>query len=84
MRSKIKVWALKRSRRSLGVLVGTSAKEYTGKAFYGAFLEYGTSKTPARPWLAPAVEAKRAEAQAAVEKTLAAGLDREAKKLYGK
>jgi HK97 gp10 family phage protein len=33
-----------------------------GPAFYGRFLEYGTSKAPAYPWLRPAVAQKGEEA----------------------
>lgn len=84
LKSKIKVWALKRSRRRIGVLVGTSATMYTGDQFYGAFVEYGTSKMAARPWLAPAAEAKGPEAQRVVEKTIADGIEREINKLKGK
>lgn len=84
LKSKIKVWALKRSRKRIGVLVGTSAKEYTGDQFCGAFVEHGTSKMEPRPWLGPAIEAKRAEATAAVEREMAAGIDREIARLKGK
>lgn len=84
LRSKIKVWALKRSRKRIGVLVGTSAKEYTGDQFYGAFVEYGTSKMAAKPWLGPAAEAKGPEAAKIVEQTIATGIDREINKLKGK
>ena len=84
LKSKIKVWALKRSRKKIGVLVGTSAKEYTGDQFYASFLEWGTSKMPAKPWLGPAAEAKGPEAAAVVGKTLADGIEREIAKLRGK
>lgn len=36
-------------------------------AFYGRFLEYGTSKLSARPFLRPSYEAKKSEAAAAVD-----------------
>ena len=84
LKSKIKVWALKRSRKRIGVLVGTSAKEYTGDQFYAAFVEYGTKDQPAKPFLGPAAEAKGPEAAAVVEKTLAEGIEREIDKLRGK
>jgi len=84
LKSKIKVWALKRSRKKIGVLVGTSAKEYTGDQFYAAFIEYGTKDMPAKPFLGPAAEAKGPEAATVVEKTLAEGIERETNKLRGK
>ena len=84
LKSKIKVWALRRSRKRIGVLVGTSAKEYTGDQFYAAFVEYGTKDMPAKPFLGPAAEAKGPEAAAVVGKTLADGIEREIAKLRGK
>jgi len=84
LKSKIKVWALKRSRKRIGVLVGTSAKEYTGDQFYAAFVEYGTKDMPAKPFMGPAAEAKGPEAAAVVGKTLADGIEREIAKLRGK
>jgi HK97 gp10 family phage protein len=61
-----------RARRPgrIGVTVGTTAE-----GFYGFFLEYGTSRMAARPWLRPALvaggPAAIAAAQEAVERTLA-------------
>jgi HK97 gp10 family phage protein len=42
----------------------------TRDAWYGAFLERGTSKMPAQPWLRPAFESSIPEAIAAVGKAL--------------
>ena len=41
LRKSVKVRAQKRTRSSLGVLVGYSEKAFTGDTFYGAFLEWG-------------------------------------------
>lgn len=41
-------------------------------AFYGRFLEYGTSKMAARPFLRPAYEAKKSAAAAAVDAVIQA------------
>lgn len=54
-------------------LTGKSASyivTWSKEAFYGRFLEYGTSKMAARPFLRPAYEAKREEAAKAVENTI--------------
>ncbi|MFW8564845.1 HK97-gp10 family putative phage morphogenesis protein [Orrella sp. 11846] len=42
------------------VRLGRAGKAYLtqGPAYYGRFLEYGTSKMPAYPWLRPAVQQK--------------------------
>jgi len=84
LKDSIRVWALKRSRRRIGVKVGSSIHAYKGDQFYGAFLEFGTSKMDPKPWLAPAIEAKKGEATRIVDQTLAAGIEREIKALRGK
>lgn len=49
LRSQIKVRSLPRSRSRVGVRVGTSSVEFTGKAFYAYFQEYGW-KQGKRQW----------------------------------
>ena len=44
------------------------------KAFYGAFVEFGTSKTAAQPFLRPSYDARRAQAVSAVKQVMAAQL----------
>jgi len=46
------------------------AVEVTRSAFYGRFLEYGTSKMAAKPFLRPAAEAKTEEAVTAMRDAL--------------
>ena len=41
LKRSVKVRAVKRSRKAIGVVVGYSDKAYTGQTFYGAFLEWG-------------------------------------------
>jgi HK97 gp10 family phage protein len=48
--------------------------EVDGPAFYGKFIEMGTSKMPARPFLRPALEGKRGEAIAAFREKMAEGI----------
>lgn len=43
---------------------------WSKEAFYGRFLEYGTSKMAARPFLRPAFEAKKQAAAAAVDEVI--------------
>lgn len=43
---------------------------WSKEAFYGRFLEYGTSKMAARPFLRPGFEAKRKAAAAAVDEVI--------------
>lgn len=44
------------------------------KAFYGRFVEYGTARMPAHPFLRPAYEAKKAEALQAAQASFARSL----------
>lgn len=46
------------------------------KAFYGAFVEFGTSKTAAQPFLRPSYDARRAAALSAVKQVMAAQLQK--------
>jgi hypothetical protein len=50
LRKSVKVRAQKRTRSSVGVVVGYSEKPFTGDTFYGAFLEWGwrIGKRPSR------------------------------------
>ena len=50
-------------------------------AWYWRFLEFGTRKMRARPFLRPALEAKRREAVQAMKERLAERIEREAKAL---
>lgn len=84
LKDSIRVWALKRSRRRIGVKVGSSTHAYKGDQFYGAFIEFGTSKMEPRPWLAPAIESKKGEAARVVDQTLEAGIKREIKAIRGR
>lgn len=52
-------------------------------AFYWRFVEFGTRKMAARPFLRPALEAKRYEAADAIKSRLAKRIELEAKKLKG-
>lgn len=47
----------------------------------GRFLEYGTEKQPAEPWLRPAVNAKGAQAISTIEQELIKGVNRAVVKL---
>lgn len=51
------------------------AVEVTRSAFYGRFLEYGTSKLAARPFLRPAAESKAEAAVARMRNALAEAIE---------
>lgn len=54
----------------------------TGNAFWGYMLEFGTVLMAARPWFRPAVDGGYAKAVNKIKERLAAGIEREATKLY--
>lgn len=51
---------------------------HTGRAFWGMFLEFGTVKMAARPWLGPAFEATHRAALALVGERLALNISKAA------
>lgn len=55
-------------------------KNLSQDAWYWRFVEFGTSKMPARPFLRSALEAKRHEAVYAMKERLAQRIEEEAKK----
>lgn len=68
----------------VGVRTGKGLKDKTGRtldAYYWKFVEFGTSKMSARPFLRPAFEARKMEAIEAIKAYLAARIPREAEKL---
>ncbi len=57
LKKSIKVRAMKRSRKNkhtVAVRVVTGEGFFKGEAFYGGFLEYGTTRMRARPFMRPA------------------------------
>lgn len=68
----------------VGVRSGRGVKDKAGRsldAYYWRFVEFGTSKMAARPFLRPAFEAKKMAAVEAIRKYLAERIPREAAKL---
>lgn len=65
---------LKADRGETGAEIGISWK---GNAFYGRFIEFGTSKTAAKPFLRPAFDAKKEEALAIFKEKLAANIEKQ-------
>lgn len=68
----------------VGVRTGKRLKDKTGRtldAYYWRFVEFGTVKMSARPFLRPAFEAKKLEAIEAIKAYLAARIPKEAEKL---
>lgn len=62
--------------------VGVRVKGKTAdSAFYWRFLEFGTAKMPAKPFLRPAFESKKVEASERIKEQLKKRLDAEAAKV---
>ena len=75
-----------KNRRNIqkGRATQTTAKTYELEelpAIYGRWIEYGTSKMAAKPWLRPAFSAKSAEAMLVAENDLKNSIDKIVKKL---
>lgn len=69
LRDAIKVGDIKTSNGVKYILIGVG-KSDRSKAFYGKFLEWGTSKMSARPFMGPAYLANKDEAKAIIKATL--------------
>lgn len=54
LRASVRVWKVRGKSGGATITYGVGTR---GMAFYGKFLEFGTSKMAARPWLRPAVDA---------------------------
>ncbi len=57
------------------------ARVFTGNAFWGMFLEFGTRFIAARPWFRPAVSQSQKSAINKLREALGKGINREAEKL---
>lgn len=73
LRKGLKISGVKKKEGVKYILVGVD-KSDNSKIFYGKFLEFGTSKISARPFLQPAYEKNREQIQKTIAETLKEGL----------
>ncbi len=73
LRKGLKISGVKKKEGVKYILVGVD-KSDNSKIFYGKFLEFGTAKISARPFLQPAYEKNREEIQKTIAETLKEGL----------
>ena len=73
LRKGLKISGVKKKEGVKYILVGVD-KSDNSKIFYGKFLEFGTSKISARPFLQPAYEKNKEEIQKTIAETLKEGL----------
>jgi HK97 gp10 family phage protein len=59
LRSSLKIVPGKRHKNYVSVGIGTAMGWLQGKTFYGGFVEFGTSKMGARPFVRPAFDTQR-------------------------
>lgn len=71
-----------RLRKVAGAAV-TYSIGWTRRAFYGSFVEFGTRRQAARPFLRPAADTKFQEAVQTIGRDLGPKIEREARKLAG-
>lgn len=60
------------------------ARDVQKDSFYWKFLEYGTSKMPAQPFMRPAFEARKEEALKVIGEKLDEGIQKAARELAGR
>lgn len=78
LKDNIKTTAIKKTRFAGEVAV------HTGKAYWAMFVEFGTVKMPARPFIGPAFDAVKKNAIDKFVKTLGRGVEKTALELAGK
>lgn len=81
LRRSLAIRAMKRTRRRKyirGVLVTTRDGMFKGEQFYGGFVEFGTKRARAKPFLRPAVDAEAGRARLIFRHAIQEGLSREA------
>lgn len=78
LRKNISRKRLKSGRGETGAEVGIS---WRGNAFYGRFVEFGTSKQAAKPFLRPAFDAKKEESLTIFKEKLAANIEKQRQKI---
>ncbi|KNF07008.1 phage protein, HK97 gp10 family [Gottschalkia purinilytica] len=73
LKEGLKIGSVKSKNGNKYVEIGIT-KDDTSKIFYGKFLEWGTSKMKARPFLGPAFESKKNEAKNIIKDEVKRGL----------
>jgi HK97 gp10 family phage protein len=59
LRDSLKLKAGKRRKNYISVVIGTAIGWFKGKTYYGGFVEFGTSKMGARPFVRPAFDTQK-------------------------
>ena len=79
LRSSLRVRAAKvRKKNAFAVLVTTGVGFFTGEAFYGAFVEFGTERMEGRHFIQGAFQAKELTARNVALEVIKSGIVREA------
>lgn len=73
LRKGLKITNVKKKEGIKYILVGVDRGD-NSEVFYGKFIEFGTSKMPARPFLQPAYEKNKNTIQKTIAETLKEGL----------
>jgi HK97 gp10 family phage protein len=69
-RKAIKTKVMKRKKDRIGLNVQIGKGEYKGETFYAAFVEFGTRRMKARPFLGPAYYKYRRKAMKVTERVM--------------
>ena len=80
LKKSLKIRALKKRKHSHGVMVATSKGWFAGDEFYGAFVEFGTNRTPSHPFVRPAFDAEKKNAERIIAAELRKGIEQVAGK----
>lgn len=76
--ASVKIRAAKKSRKSFGIDVTIGEKDWVGKTWYAAAVEYGTSRMEGRGFMRKAFDESGDEAKGIAIRSILEGLEREA------
>lgn len=75
LKKSLKVRAMRKRRHRYGVMVATSEGWFEGEQFYGGFIEFGTHKMAAQPFVRPAFDSEKDAAEKTIVDEIKQGLE---------
>lgn len=82
IRNEKKKFLLDAARKRIGVL--SNRRNPDDGAWYWRFVEFGTAKQPAQPFLVPAFEENKFTANRMIQRALLKGVERQARRVRGR
>ncbi len=75
LKESLKLRVMKKAKHRYGILVATAKGWFKGDTYYGAFVEFGTSKMAAKPFIRPAFDSEKENAERIIIDDLKQGIE---------